>query len=32
MTMAWIFFDEGSDAATALRESLLQDDAVVPSL
>ena len=32
MTMAWLFADEVSDRASALRDSLLQDHAVVPSL
>ena len=32
MTMAWLFTDEGSDRASALRDSLLRDHAVVPSL
>lgn len=32
MTMAWIFSGETSDHASALRESLLQDCAIVPAL
>ena len=32
MTMAWIFSDEASEASDAVRESLIKDHAVVPSL
>lgn len=32
MTMAWIFADEASEASDALRDSLIEDYAVVPSL
>ena len=32
MTMAWIFSDEASAASDAVRESLIKDYAVVPSL
>lgn len=32
VTMAWVFPDESSDATDALRDSLLEDTAVVPAL
>lgn len=32
MTMAWIFADEVSEATDALRDSLIEDYAIVPSL
>lgn len=32
VTMAWVFPDEASDSTGALRESLIQDKAVVPAL
>ncbi len=32
MTMAWIFSDEASEVSDAVRESLIKDYAIVPSL
>ncbi len=32
VTMAWVFPDEATDSTDALRESLIQDGAVVPAL
>ena len=32
MAMAWVFADEGGEGADALRDSLLRETAVVPSL